>query len=130
MSGVWLPVSGRSMAPSLVEGDEVLLVPAAGCFEIGEVVGVRRGGGGLLLHRVVAHNPEGVVTRGDACQRSDAAAPPRAVLLKAVQRRRAGQVSPIPAPGWRVALRRLRSRLRRLLDLPAAAPGRFSRERP
>jgi len=130
MRGIWWPVTGTSMRPSLLEGDEVLLVPSGTRIRPGQVVVVRRDGGGLLLHRVVEHGPEGVVTRGDACQRCDAAAQPKAVLLRAVQRRRDGNVSPIPAPGWRATLRRLRSRLLRLLAPPDAAPGRYSRARP
>lgn len=117
------------MSPSLVDGDEVLLVPVRG-VRAGEVVVVRRAAGGLLLHRVVAVDESGIVTRGDACQRSDPPIPARAVLLRALQRRRSGRVAPIPTPGWGPALRRLRSRLNRLLDHPLVAPGRLSRGRP
>lgn len=117
------------MAPSLVDGDEVLLVPVPD-VRAGEVVVVRRPAGGLLLHRVVAVDESGIVTRGDACQRSDPPAPARAVLLRALRRRRNGRVAAIPRPGWRAALRRLRSHLNRLLDRLLVAPGRFSRGRP
>lgn len=117
------------MAPSLVDGDEVLLVPAPR-VRAGEVVVARRAAGGLLLHRVVAVDESGIVTRGDACQRSDPRTPARAVLLRALLRRRSGLVAPIPPPGWRALLRRLRFRLNRLLDRPLVAPGRLSRGRP
>ena len=117
------------MAPSLLDGDEVLVAPARG-LQAGEVVVVKRVAGPLVLHRVVAVAEDAVVTRGDACHRSDPPAPARAILLKALLRRRNGRVAPIPGPGWRAALRRLRSRLHRLLDRPPAVPGRSSRERP
>jgi hypothetical protein len=128
MQGVWCPVASSSMVPSLLAGDEVLLVPALG-VRAGDVVVVRRSAGGLLLHRVVAVTEGGVVTRGDACQRNDPAAPRRAVLMKALHRRRNGLAGPIPRRGWRVALRRWRSSLRRLLDRPLVVLGRSSRAR-
>ncbi len=117
------------MSPSLLDGDEVLVAPARG-VRAGEVVVVKAGPGCLVLHRVVEVAESGIVTRGDACQGSDPPAPARAVLLKALLRRRQGRVAPIPSPGWRAALRRLRFRLRRLLGRPLAAPGRSWRERP
>jgi hypothetical protein len=127
MRGIWWPVKGSSMRPSLIEGDQIFLVPSGGNTKAGEVVVVRHGGG-MFVHRVVERSPDGIVTRGDACEQSDTPAPPKAVILKAVRRRRDGTVSPIPALGWRARLRRLRSRL--LLAPPPAAPGRLSRERP
>lgn len=117
------------MAPALVEGDEVLLAPREGPPEPGEVV-VARGPRGLVLHRVLAVREGAVITRGDACQRSDPAVAPAAVLLRAVQVRRRGRVGRIPRPPVRQALRRGLSRIMRNLGLRRGSPGRSSKERP
>lgn len=119
----WYPVRGGSMSPALLEGDEVLLMRMAQPAARGQVVVVRDAEGRFVLHRVVAVRQDEIITRGDACFRPDPAVPTQSILLKAVRRRRAGQESPIPAPGWR-PLRRLRWRLRRFLSLLARAPGR------
>jgi hypothetical protein len=118
------------MAPSVADGDEVLVVPRPERLVLGEVVVVRREGGGFLLHRVIEVSERAVVTRGDACQRSDPPVGARDVLFRAVQARRRGRAGPIPRPGWRVALRRLRCGLTRLLAPLDVAPGRWWRARP
>jgi len=56
-------VSGDSMRPTLGAGDIVRL-QAPGRVRRGDIVAFERSGG-LLVHRVVARTPDGVVCRGD-----------------------------------------------------------------
>lgn len=100
----WQPVHGRSMAPTLRDGDEVLL-EAATAVGLGDVVVLRNPAGpGTLLHRVVALEGAHLVTRGDNRRTADPPARRAHVLFRAVARRRRGRVSsvpPAPAGFWR-----------------------------
>src|SRR5512140_4032334 len=92
----WQPVRGRSMLPTLREGDEVLLEPAAE-LALGEVVVARvPSRRGTILHRVVGLDGARVVTRGDACLRSDPPVPRANVLFRATAFRRPGTEGRIP----------------------------------
>lgn len=131
MTPVWQRVSGQSMSPALRDGDEVLLAPVGDApLAAGEVV-VARWDGRIVIHRVVAVHGGQVVTRGDACRRDDRPVVTGRILFRAVRRRRASRVEPIPARAaapLRV-LRRLRSLLARSLASRAGAPGRWWRAR-
>lgn len=118
------------MEPTLTEGDDVLVVTHWGTPNPGDVVVVRGPGGGFVVHRVIAIDGTGILTRGDACLGSDPLVAPRAVLFRAILRRRGKRVEPIPRPGWKAAARRLRFRLTRRLGRLLAAPGRSSKARP
>ncbi len=126
MHGFWQTVHGRSMRPTLADGDEVLLEHLSSPPAPGDVVVARRSRGGLVLHRVVASGRAGIETQGDACAEADPIFPPRAVLFRATLRRRGGRVTPIPP---RPAALRIRWRLRRRLAPLTAALGRWWRAR-
>jgi hypothetical protein len=126
MTLIWQTVRGRSMAPTLLEGDEVRLAFVEGTPAPGDVV-VARGPAGLVVHRVVAAGPAAVVTRGDACPKDDPPWSPRQVIFRALARRRRGREERIP-PAPPEVLRRLRL-LARSFASRAAAPGRWWRAR-
>lgn len=103
----WLPVQGRSMLPTLREGDEVLLDSAA-ALALGDVVVLRHPTrSGTLLHRVIDVDEGRVVTQGDNCRRPDPPARRAQVLFRATIVRREGREGPIPPapvrrrPWWR-----------------------------
>ena len=123
---LWKKVTGASMAPTLRDGDEVLLAPVSTLPAPGDVVAARRPGG-VVLHRVVRSSTSAVVMRGDACLEEDPPLHPRNVLLRAVSLRRNGRTLPIPAAPTR--LHRALSRLTRLLARLRGAPGRRSTAR-
>ena len=67
----WVRAASPSMAPLIQPEDQVCLVPA-------EPAGVRRGtviayrdGDRIIVHRVLATDPRGVVTKGDALADAD-----------------------------------------------------------
>jgi signal peptidase I len=58
---------GGSMRPFLLDGDILVVRPAAAAeIRIGDVICYEPPSGGLCLHRVVARQERGFVTRGDA----------------------------------------------------------------
>ena len=88
------------MSPTLREGDEVLLETATS-LTIGDVVVARvPTRSGTVLHRVIEADTGRVVTRGDACRRSDPPVPRAHVLFRATALRRAGLEAPIPGAPW------------------------------
>lgn len=68
-------ITSGSMEPALAVGDVVLLDPPGAELAVGEVVTFRRSDGGLVTHRIVGIDGEGMLTtRGDANADPDARA--------------------------------------------------------
>jgi hypothetical protein len=82
---VWLTLRGSSMAPTLRDGDRLLVASfAAGeAPRKGDVV-IAKLTGRLVAHRLVAQTPQGVLTRGDACVRDDPALEQDEILARVV----------------------------------------------
>ena len=99
------------MSPALRPGDEVLVSPVAGASSPipGEIVVALRGER-LVTHRLVGHQGDRVITRGDACRSDDAPIDVDRLLGRVVLVRRAGA-------GARVQrrIRRIIQRIRRSL---------------
>jgi hypothetical protein len=81
---------GGSMAPFLRPGDEVLVLPDQRCW-LGDVV-LCLYGETLVLHRVVAKIPGGIITKGDSLRCTDQATSYGNLLGRAVSRTRRGRV--------------------------------------
>ncbi len=92
---------GESMQPNILDGDAVVVAPAAGNdLERGDVV-LARGEDGFRVHRVLQEGPIGgeIITRGDAGQEND---PATAVVLgKVIAIERVGKRTSITKPGTR-----------------------------
>ena len=88
-----LVVAGRSMAPVLVEGDELVAVRTAGGrgWKLGDIVVLDLPGAGLVVHRVVWSSAGSVRTRGDGSGLVDAPVTPERVLGRVVSATRAGR---------------------------------------
>lgn len=84
---MWLGVTGRSMTPTIAEGDSVLLTRVDGRVREGDVV-LAAGPPGPVLHRVRAASAVAVVTQGDACVTPDHGVPHASVVARAVAVRR------------------------------------------
>jgi hypothetical protein len=68
---VWVREASRSMSPLIRPGDEVRLDPLEPRrITRGALIACRQEGG-LVLHRVLASNEAGVITKGDALASSD-----------------------------------------------------------
>jgi hypothetical protein len=96
-----LRARGGSMLPFLRDGDLLVIRPApAGEVRIGDVICYEPAPGGLCLHRVIAREKRGVVTRGDALAYVETV-PDGAVLglVTAVERR--GRVRRLDTPAAR-----------------------------
>jgi hypothetical protein len=81
----WLTLRGGSMAPTLEEGDRLLVAPVAA----GEIPGdgaivIARRAGRLVAHRLVAKADGLARTRGDALSRDDSPIPLDAILATVV----------------------------------------------
>ena len=87
---------GFSMDPFVRDGDVLTVAPARGRPALGRVVAVRDPvTGRLVVHRVVARGPGGVLVRGDGAGQADGVAGPGDVL---------GQVVAVERRGRRVRL--------------------------
>jgi hypothetical protein len=73
------------MAPALRDGDRLLAAPlgAGQAPREGDVVIAKRAGQ-LVAHRLIAHTPDGVLTRGDACAHDDPPLPVEMILATVV----------------------------------------------
>jgi hypothetical protein len=81
---------GFSMDPFVRDGDVLTVAAVSARPGLGRVVAVRAPATGrLVVHRVVAHVPGGVLVRGDAAGRADGVVGPKDVLgvVVAVERR-------------------------------------------
>jgi hypothetical protein len=98
-----LRARGASMLPFLLDGDVLVVRPAAAAeIGIGDVICYEPPAGGLCLHRVVAREKRGFVTRGDALAYVETV-PDAAVLgvVTAVERRGRVRRLRTPAARWR-----------------------------
>jgi len=92
-----LRVKGRSMLPTILPGDSILVKPAR-LEELhpGDVI-LLRTNNGLLLHRFRGLTADGkLLTQGDALPSPDPPWPPGALLGKAVWLERNNRLKPIP----------------------------------
>jgi hypothetical protein len=92
---------GGSMRPFLRDGDVLAVRPAAVAeIEIGDVICYEPPSGGLRLHRVVAREERGFVTRGDALTWVEVV-PHAALLGLVVARERDGRRTALDTPAAR-----------------------------
>lgn len=89
---IWLPVSGRSMTPTIGVGDSVLLARPTRGPRAGDIV-LSSGPTLPMLHRVAAVDGATVVTVGDACDGPDAPVGHDAIVAQAVAVRRGSVVA-------------------------------------
>ncbi len=84
---VTVTVRGGCMAPRIVEGDRVAVVPAR-FYRPGDILVVRAADGRWLVHRLLGwrrrHGALALVTQGDGCVAADAPVPLRHVLGRVV----------------------------------------------
>jgi signal peptidase I len=93
---------GGSMLPSLRDGDLVEILPASAAeIGIGDVICYEPPSGGLCLHRVVAREKRGFVTRGDALAYVESV-PAAAVLGVVTTVERRGRVRRLRTPSARL----------------------------
>jgi hypothetical protein len=98
-----LRAHGDSMLPFLRDGDVLLVRPAARSEpQVGDVLCYEPPAGGLRLHRVIAREKRGFVTRGDALAFVERV-PDAAVLGVAVAVQRRGRLRRLDTAGarWR-----------------------------
>jgi signal peptidase len=91
--------TGASMTPLFREGDILEYVPYRGlAVGVGDVVAFAHPAGpGKVIHRVVAVNPGGIVTKGDNLPAADGwILQPDDILGKVVTCRRQGRLLPVP----------------------------------
>ena len=88
-----LTVSGRSMAPVLMPGDEIVAERISDAREagLGDLVVVDLPGAGLVVHRLLWRGRESVRTRGDATGRMDPPVARERVMGRVVEATRAGR---------------------------------------
>jgi signal peptidase I len=112
--GVWVSVKSSSMAPLVHEGDALRLVSfVPERVREGALVAFRRDGV-LVVHRVLADGPGGLVTKGDALLDADAPVQWAAVVARvAAIRTRGGRVLDLERRPWPVVGRMLAAFARR-----------------
>jgi hypothetical protein len=104
----WLRLTGYSMAPALVENDELLVEPRIGMPRLGEVI-VFPHNGRLVAHRVIGV-AKPLRTAGDASRGQIERVPYEEVLGTVISARRDGRTiaapvySPLRAIGLRVRI--------------------------
>lgn len=92
---LWVTAVGRSMWPTIDEGDRVLLRPLPGrTLAVGDVV-VRDVRGMPTAHRIAAASVNGVVTIGDGCTRADPRVAHSSLAAVAVARERSGVLTAV-----------------------------------
>ena len=87
-------VSGQSMAPALLDGDEIVVVRSrrdGAEALLGDLVVLDLPGAGLVVHRLLWRGRSVVRTRGDATRRMDAPAPRESILGRVVAVSRDGR---------------------------------------
>lgn len=79
---VWVHESSDSMAPLVRAGDRLCLAPAAlADLRPGQLVAYRRDGQ-LVVHRLLARDVVGLVTKGDGLSRRDAPLSPNDIVAR------------------------------------------------
>jgi hypothetical protein len=92
---------GGSMRPFLIDGDVLVVRPAAAAeIRIGDVICYEPPSGGLRLHRAVAREERGFVTRGDALTWVEVV-PDAALLGRVIARERHGRRTALDTPAAR-----------------------------
>ena len=87
-------VSGSSMAPALLDGDEIVVARSrrdGGDALLGDLVVLDLPGAGLVVHRLLWRGRSVVRTSGDATRRMDAPAPRESLLGRVVAVSRDGR---------------------------------------
>lgn len=101
-----IPVTGRSMLPTLNAGDLLLLAAGSRRVRSGDIV-VFRSGTGLVSHRVLTARQEAsgwvYLTKGDNLFSLDAPVPSTGVMGVARAVIRGGRYLAIDTPAWRLA---------------------------
>jgi signal peptidase len=96
-----LRARGGSMLPFLLDGDVVVVRPAAVAeIRIGDVICYEPPSGGVCLHRVIGREERGFVTRGDALTYAEIV-PDTALLGLVAARERGGRRIALDTPGAR-----------------------------
>jgi len=92
---------GGSMIPFILDGDMVLIGPAANSeILVGDVICYEISPGRLFLHRVIRRDGERFVTKGDALAFTDVVFPDQ-VLGRVVAIERRGRVRGLGVARWR-----------------------------
>ncbi len=124
-----LRARGGSMRPFLLDGDLLVVRPTAAAeVRIGDVICYEPPSGGLCLHRVVAREERGFVTRGDALTYVEVV-PDAALLGLVIGRERDGRRTALDTPAarrWARVITVLAPALARVLPL-ALGLGRAGR---
>jgi len=118
---VGMPVTGRSMMPTLLPGDRIVVAPFLGLPAPGQIV-VARAAAGIVAHRLVTVELRDgrrlYRTQGDAENGLDAGVRRESLIGRVVEVLRGGQRLPLDDSPWarrralfRLALRRRRPRL-------------------
>ncbi|MFN2400325.1 MAG: nucleotidyltransferase family protein [Gemmatimonadaceae bacterium] len=93
---MWFITTGTSMVPTIRAGDRVLLTPVRGDLNVGDIVFVEDHGQPLLhrIERLIGEKGGGgnsILTRGDACPRSEGPFEAASVLARVERAERAGR---------------------------------------
>lgn len=101
----FIPVTGRSMLPTLQAGDQVLVAHGSSGIRRGDIV-VFRQGGELVIHRVMRmyhHNGETTfVTKGDNRPHFDPPVSAGEIVGRALTVKRGGRSMSLDTPVWRL----------------------------
>jgi hypothetical protein len=100
-----LRIVGTSMTPLLRDGDFVILQPLPVEFlRPGDLIAFRCDGD-TVTHRLIAIQPDGLLTRGDNLPEPDPLVSPERVLGRAISLEKNGHQIRLSKPGWAFAHR-------------------------
>ena len=105
---------GRSMWPTILDGDQVTIAPAYGSIQSGHVVCIFQGSE-IVVHRVIDVRGDGQIkTQGDALPRADGWLSPDYVLGRLVGVRRRGRTVSLNQSPWAARIATMLGQCRRL----------------
>lgn len=106
---------GRSMWPTILDGDQVTIAPAYGSIESGQVVCIFQGPE-IVVHRVIDVRGDGQIkTQGDALPKADGWLSPNDVLGRLIGVRRQGRTVPLNQTPWAARMATLLGQCRRVV---------------